>query len=182
MDMGCIYMEPPGDFQDPAPLTLKSSNFLYCCACDYTARRKWNYKKHCLTAKHKKNYNDYKLHLKLLQSSKMYECPHCDKLFKSKSGKNKHRRKCPQNKIKLLKKQLENQSKELKLLKETKIENKYLKKHVEVLKQNKGTIQNNCINMKILNLFLIKLIKFYKFFLSPLFGQNWGGVKVEILI
>ena len=26
--------------------------------------------------------------------------------------------------------------------------------------------------MKILNLFLIKLIKFYKFFLSPLFGQN----------
>ena len=26
--------------------------------------------------------------------------------------------------------------------------------------------------MKILNLFLIKLIKFYKFFISPLFGQN----------
>ena len=112
---------------DSLPLRLESSKKFQCVFCDYITQRQWNYNKHISTAKHKKNYKNYK---KLQMSKKkvvIYECPFCPKIFKSKGGKYKHIKKCSKNpkinkKLEFLKKQLEEERKLTKKL-EQKIEN-----------------------------------------------------------
>ena len=161
--MDIEYMEETlGNFRKQK-IRLETSNGFYCEICDYVAKRQWNLDKHKLTAKHQKNYKK----LQVSKKSSKLECPFCPKTFKTRGGKWKHMKKCSRNPNILIEKlEIEKErNKELKQkLKEqdkthehekTKLENKYLKKHVEVLKNNKGNTQN--INTQNNNYFNIQV-------------------------
>ena len=71
----------------------KSSKKFYCKQCDYTTCRESQYKRHLLTAKHKKITNDNKKGADD-DKSQIYICEHCDKEFKYRSGLSRHQKKC----------------------------------------------------------------------------------------
>ena len=155
-------METQGSFRKHE-IRLTTSNEFYCEICDYVAKRQWNLDKHKLTAKHKKNYEK----LQVSKKSSKLECPFCPKTFKTRGGKWKHMKKCSRNpniliekleiekeRNKELKQKLQEQDKTHENEK-VKLENKYLKDTVEVLKNNKGNTQN--INTQNNNYFNIQV-------------------------
>jgi len=177
-----IYMESLGAIQEPAlviaKMRAKKDNRFRCKICKYKTDRKSSFDKHTLTAKHIRKVANLQNEANVAQKvaiktredvSIRYECPFCSKFFRSRGGKNKHIKKCSNNphikdKVKFLEKQLELEKERNKKLEEklgehehekVKLENKYLKKHVDVLKNNKGNTQN--INTQNNNYFNIQV-------------------------
>ena len=70
-----------------------------CVKCNYITFRKNNFEKHKLTRKHLKNTQGN--FGKLEETQKVVKCEFCNKIFKSKSGKWKHKKKCSDNPINL---------------------------------------------------------------------------------
>jgi len=62
------------------------SNF-YCIFCDYTTSRKYDYDKHCLTAKHEKESN---IAEKIVNSYANFNCDFCDYSTSRKSNYDRH--------------------------------------------------------------------------------------------
>ena len=163
-----------------SPPRLKRDDLFICKLCNFTSSQKSHLTRHFKTEKHKRAAKGIKGIIWTKQGTtksvifdKIFECLFCPKTFKSKGGKYKHMKKCSNNphikdKVKFLEKQLElekerNQELEQKIKKQdkthehekVKLENKYLKKHVKVLKNNKGNTQN--INTQNNNYFNIQV-------------------------
>ena len=66
----------------------KEQTKFYCEKCDFFTCRKANWKRHILTAKHKKVTNGN-------ISVKKNQCDHCFKVYKFRSGLSRHKKKCP---------------------------------------------------------------------------------------
>ena len=167
-----IYMESLGALQEPALARAKRDKEFVCKLCNFISSQKCHLTRHFKTEKHKKNVErmeGMKRDGKGMKGMNFYECPFCSKFFRSRGGKNKHIKKCSNNphikdKVKFLVKQLELEKERNKKLEEklgenehekTKLENKYLKKQVEVLENNKGNTQN--INTQNNNYFNIQV-------------------------
>lgn len=84
-------------------MATESSNFVadkyQCELCDYNANKKYNYKKHLLTAKHRKLATSQ--HLATIGNEKvaicstpMFECKVCNKFYKDRTGLWRHNKKC----------------------------------------------------------------------------------------
>ena len=71
-----------------------------CKKCDYTCYRRYNYDRHLLSSKHKKEINGNVLEIENEQNeqnSKSYLCEKCDKKFQTNAGLWKHKKKCSDN-------------------------------------------------------------------------------------
>jgi hypothetical protein len=79
---------------------LKTNKF-YCELCDYKCFKKYNWEKHILSLKHKK-YSDGNIEQqkvaksgnKLSNISLIYTCEFCEKIYESRNGLWKHKKKC----------------------------------------------------------------------------------------
>jgi hypothetical protein len=80
-------------------LFSKNSNIFYCKYCDYTTVRKYNFKIHTESIRHKNNANDNENNGKLAKISKTYNCEICDKEYNDRAGLWRHRKKCCQKEI-----------------------------------------------------------------------------------
>jgi len=80
-----------------------------CEICDYSCRNRFDYNKHLLTLKHKKNENGNKMETleialdlqKMPKSPKsldVFTCENCQREYKNKSGLWKHNKKCQEKK------------------------------------------------------------------------------------
>ena len=160
-------MDPLGP--DKTIKTIKRSRDKFICKhCDYTTPYLGNFKRHILTPKHRVLAQGPGLIAKRLERC-IHKCQFCSKIFKTRSGKSKHIRKCSNNPIIVIKrseeleKKLEEANKRIeKLEKENhKIHIKGLESivaakdnHIEDLKshtgtQNINTQNNNCINIQL---------------------------------
>lgn len=72
---------------------LKNPFFFSCKKCDYNTSSSKDYRKHCLTLKHKNGKNGNEMEMK---KSPYFECS-CSKKYKSYSGLWKHQKKCISN-------------------------------------------------------------------------------------
>jgi hypothetical protein len=72
----------------------KISNHFYCILCDYKCSRKYNFKLHNDSKRHKNNENDNKNNGNLVKISKTYTCENCDKDFNDRAGLWRHKKKC----------------------------------------------------------------------------------------
>jgi len=68
-----------------------SEQQLYCELCDYKCYRKYDFKKHKMTAKHQNQQKSTKTSEK---SEQIITCLHCGKIFKDRSGLWRHKKKC----------------------------------------------------------------------------------------
>lgn len=98
----------------------------------------------CLDVLNKKEYNET-----------TYECNLCHRKFNSRSSRYRHQNSCKHkmdvetdNTISLLKKQVEDQQKQMNMLKET-VEKALASNDVKVLNTNNGTINNTTINIHV---------------------------------
>ena len=99
----------------------KSQRFFHCKMCDVTTSHRGDWKKHLLTAKHQRAASGSK---KPRKSPKLI-CSYCSKTFKSRGGKWKHEKKCPENPIIIqndLQRKLEEAKKEIEFFKKEKEE------------------------------------------------------------
>jgi len=80
-------------------LFSKNSNIFYCKYCHYTTDRKYNFKLHTESIRHKNNANDNENNGKLAKISKTYNCEICYKEYNDRAGLWRHRKKCCQKKI-----------------------------------------------------------------------------------
>jgi hypothetical protein len=76
----------------------KMSNCFYCLSCDYNTKRKLNYNRHILTAKHQKRVIEAKMEPKIEQIEQIeqninFTCI-CGNKYKYKRGLIKHKKKC----------------------------------------------------------------------------------------
>ena len=69
----------------------KNAKFFHCIKCDFKCSKQSNYNKHCLTAKHKTETFGNPMETQKMPHS--LQC-HCGKMFSSKSGLWKHKKKC----------------------------------------------------------------------------------------
>jgi len=80
-----------------------------CEICDYSCRNRFDYNKHLLTLKHKKNENGNKMETleialdlqkmpKMPKSPDVFTCENCKREYKNKSGLWKHNKKCQEKK------------------------------------------------------------------------------------
>ena len=93
--------------------TILSQNIakkFHCETCDYSCRNRFDYNKHLLTRKHKKNENGNQMEIleiangkqnatKSQKSHEVFTCEFCSKEYKNKSGLWKHNKKCQEGKI-----------------------------------------------------------------------------------
>ncbi len=70
----------------------KVVQFFSCELCDYKCCKSYDYNKHLLTRKHKKN----KMDNEKSSGIKHFMCNNCDKIYKHQSGLCKHKTKCKQ--------------------------------------------------------------------------------------
>ncbi len=77
----------------------KSESIYYCDNCDYKCFRKYDFNKHILTPKHKKQQKSTE---KSEKSEKIFTCIYCSKIFKDRSGHWRHKQKCLQHENKIL--------------------------------------------------------------------------------
>jgi hypothetical protein len=136
----------------------------YCCdLCGFSSVNKNKYERHINTKKHKKLYEKNKLDNNKIEEYQ-HKCKYCNKTFKFASGLSRHiKYTCVKNKdedLKELARLLNEQNKK----KDYQIEmimheNKKLQKHINKLTNklkiqniNHGTINQNNINIKLLNL------------------------------
>jgi hypothetical protein len=91
-------------------LSQKIAKKFHCETCDYSCRNKFDYNKHLLTLKHKKNENGNQMEtleiangkknaIKSQKSLEVYTCEFCSREYKNKSGLWKHNKKCQEFKI-----------------------------------------------------------------------------------
>jgi len=80
---------------------INSVSVFSCDCCNYITNVKSNYKKHCMTARHKNVTNVTIGDEKVSESSNVYSCTICNKVFKSRNGLWCHSKKCSpeENKI-----------------------------------------------------------------------------------
>ena len=156
----------------------KSSEIFECKHCDYLSSRESQYIRHCLTAKHRKLTESYNL---VPESSIIFNCVICNKIYKSRMGLWQHSKKCSKDSEKnivtenrvidtnivsdLIKQNNELQNLLIKQSNEHQKENKELmNKMVEITQQqmtipNSTTINNNNNQTFNLNLFLNETCK-----------------------
>jgi hypothetical protein len=72
----------------------KSDTDFYCEICDYKCYRKYDFSKHILTAKHKKQQKSNKSSESSEKSENKFTCINCKKIFKDRSGLWRHKKKC----------------------------------------------------------------------------------------
>jgi hypothetical protein len=72
----------------------KSDTEFYCEICDYKCYRKYDFNKHILTAKHKKQQKSNKSSESSEKSENKFTCISCKKIFKDRSGLWRHKKKC----------------------------------------------------------------------------------------
>jgi len=72
----------------------KLAEEFYCECCDYTTSRKYNFKTHIMSDKHKNNANNNKNNGYLAKNNKTYNCDHCGKSFNDRAGIWRHKKKC----------------------------------------------------------------------------------------
>ena len=138
-------------------------NIFNCKICDYTTSNKQHMTKHLMTRKHRVLTQGPARTHKTSSSPKssiIRECPFCSKTFKTRSGRSKHIRKCPNN-AQNLQQKLEEANKKIKNLENKRIEtletqlkiaqnlNKELLKQKTGQTQNINTQNNNYINIQL---------------------------------
>jgi len=74
--------------------TQKSVNKFYCENCDYTTSNKYDYNRHCLTAKHRTVTDVTHCDIKSATNNCHYLCSNCNKNYKSRNGLWCHSKKC----------------------------------------------------------------------------------------
>ena len=74
--------------------TQKSVNNFYCESCAFTSCNKYDYNRHCLTAKHKNVTNVTGGDIKSVNNNCDYLCSNCNKNYKSRNGLWCHSKKC----------------------------------------------------------------------------------------
>lgn len=116
----------------------------YCRKCDYKCSRKFLWKQHISTRKHKMITNDNKM-----ITENMLICP-CGKTYKYRSGLSRHQKKCPYNVVKsnvindLVEKEDNFEDNEIKtILKGILKENRELKEQMKNMKMSNITNNNN---------------------------------------
>jgi len=73
-------------------------NLFYCKICDYNCFKKYNYDRHILTSKHKKQQNSTKTTKNEgLEQNNKYTCNNCNKIYKDRAGLWRHKKKCVEN-------------------------------------------------------------------------------------
>ena len=72
----------------------KSDTNFYCEKCDYICFRKYDFNKHILTPKHKKQQKSTENSEMSENSENKFMCLNCKKLFKDRSGLWRHKKKC----------------------------------------------------------------------------------------
>jgi hypothetical protein len=78
---------------DNAFFSKISTNF-YCEYCDYFTVRKFNFKIHNDSIRHKNNANNNENNSKLAKISKTYNCEKCQRVFNDRAGLWRHNKKC----------------------------------------------------------------------------------------
>jgi hypothetical protein len=84
-------------------ILAKISNIFYCEICNYNTRRKYNYKLHLDSIRHKNNSTNNENNSFLAKISK-YDCKNCNKTFNDRAGLWRHKKKCISNKNENIKK------------------------------------------------------------------------------
>jgi len=75
-----------------------NKNTFYCEICDYNCFKKYNYDRHILTTKHKKQQNSTKTTKNEdLEQNNKYMCNNCNKIYKDRAGLWRHKKKCVEN-------------------------------------------------------------------------------------
>ena len=74
--------------------TQKNVKGFYCEQCDFATGNKYDYNRHCLTAKHKKGTNVTDCDIKSVNNIYDYLCSNCNKNYKSRNGLWCHSKKC----------------------------------------------------------------------------------------
>jgi len=72
----------------------KYNNQFFCKCCNYTTSRKYNYKLHIDSIKHKNNENNNENNESLAKTSKTYVCSDCNKSYNDRAGLWRHKKKC----------------------------------------------------------------------------------------
>jgi len=73
-------------------------NTFYCEFCDYNCFKKYNYDRHILTTKHKKQQKSTKATINEdLEQNNKYMCNNCNKIYKDRAGLWRHKKKCVEN-------------------------------------------------------------------------------------
>jgi hypothetical protein len=72
----------------------KSDTNFYCEKCDYICFRKYDFNKHNLTSKHKKQQKSTENSENSENSENKFMCLNCKKIFKDRSGLWRHKKKC----------------------------------------------------------------------------------------
>jgi len=70
------------------------NNQFFCKCCNYTTSRKYNYKLHIDSIKHKNNENNNENNESLAKTSKTYVCADCNKSYNDRAGLWRHKKKC----------------------------------------------------------------------------------------
>jgi len=71
-----------------------SDILFYCELCDYKCFRKYDFNKHIMTAKHKKQQQSTEKSEKSEKSENKFACVNCKKEFKDRTGHWRHKKKC----------------------------------------------------------------------------------------
>ena len=78
----------------------KSECVFYCETCDYNCFRKYDFNKHNLTSKHKRQQEGQQKSTENSEKSEThFTCLNCNKIFKDRSGHWKHKKKCVISKL-----------------------------------------------------------------------------------
>ena len=139
----------------------RAEGVFHCEDCDYKTSRLANFKRHLLTPKHRvRAQGPDGSNGGPAKNVIIRKCPFCSKTFKTRSGRSKHVRKCPNN-TQNLQQKLEEANKKIKILEKERIEtlksqlkiaqnlNKELSKQKTVQTQNINTQNNNYINIQL---------------------------------
>ena len=76
---------------------IKSDAKYYCETCDYKCCKKYNWKKHLDTDKHKNAIMETESGKKWQKGGNQFECENCNRLYATNSGLWKHKQQCKSN-------------------------------------------------------------------------------------
>ena len=125
------------------------ANKYICNICDYNTIKLYNYSKHCLTAKHKRNDTECNNVAKVANKNQVHECD-CGMVYKYRQGLHKHLKTCSVKKQKeIIEEELTDKQLILKLLHENTEMRKALVDTCGKLQSN--TVNNNTTNNNISN-------------------------------
>jgi len=75
-------------------MSQKPTNKFYCEKCDYVTTKKFDWKKHLCTTKHKNGNKKVTNDNKKSRASLKHTCKICGKIYKFRSGLCRHKKKC----------------------------------------------------------------------------------------